>query len=91
MDRKKKDENIVELRGKIGSSFNMLMGGISFRGELVYDCEYNIHLLFFISGEDQSLCKALGENDKNQIDLESKSCFFVPFYINHQNESVFSL
>ena len=84
-----------ELKGSLGKSFTINIDGISFEGDLVYDYAYNIHLLIrvpdTVCGGDQAFYKILNLYRNNSANLSLNSCFFVPFYVEQQDKSVFSL
>lgn len=84
-----------ELKGSIGKSFTINIDGLLLEGDLVYDYSYNIHLLIkvpdTINGGDKSLYKILNLCKDNSSDIGINSCFFIPFYVEHSDTSVFSL
>ncbi len=84
-----------ELKGSLGKSFTIDIDGMSFEGDLVYDYSYNIHLLIrvldTVCGGEQSFYRILNLYRKNSTNLSVNSCFFVPFYVEQQDKSVFSL
>jgi hypothetical protein len=84
-----------ELKGSLGKSFTINIDGMSFEGDLVYDYAYNIHLLIRVPdtacGGEQSFYRILNLYRNNSANLSVNSCFFVPFYVEQQDKSVFSL
>ena len=84
-----------ELKGSIGKKFSINIDGLLLEGDLVYDYSYNIHLLITvpdtICGGDKSFYRILSLCKNNSADLNMNSCFFVPFYVEHSDTSVFSL
>jgi hypothetical protein len=84
-----------ELKGSIGKSFNINIDGLSLEGDLVYDYSYNIHLLIrvpdTVNGGDKSFYRILNLCKNNSSNLNIDSCFFIPFYVEHSDTSVFSL
>jgi len=99
MSRISNEDNMVnapfELKGSLGKSFTIRIDGLSLEGDLVYDYAYNIHLLITvpdtICGGDKSFYRLLSLCKNNSANLNVNSCFFVPFYVEHQDKSVFSL
>jgi hypothetical protein len=93
------EDNMVdssfELKGSIGKKFSVNIDGLILEGDLVYDYAYNIHLLITvpdtICGGDKSFFKIMSLCKNNSADLRMNSCFFVPFYVEHSDTSVFSL
>lgn len=93
-----KDNNLnspFELKGSLGKSFTIDIDGLLLEGDLVYDYAYNIHLLITvpdtICGGDKSFYRILSLCKNNSSNLNVNSCFFVPFYVEHSDTSVFSL
>ncbi len=92
-------DNIVnapfELKGSLGKTFNINIDGLLLEGDLVYDYAYNIHLLIrvpdTICGGDKSFYRILNLCKNNSANLSINSCFFIPFYVEHSETSVFSL
>jgi hypothetical protein len=84
-----------ELKGSIGKKFSVNIDGLLLEGDLVYDYAYNIHLLITvpdtIRGGDKAFYRILSLCKNNSADLNMNSCFFVPFYVEHSDTSVFSL
>ena len=84
-----------ELKGSLGKSFKININGLLLEGDLVYDYAFNIHLLITvpdtICGGDKSFYKILSLCKNNSANLNINSCFFVPFYVEHSDTSVFSL
>jgi hypothetical protein len=84
-----------ELKGSLGKKFSLDIDGLLLEGDLVYDYAYNIHLLITvpdtICGGDKSFFRILSLCKNNSADLSMNSCFFVPFYVEHSDTSVFSL
>ena len=89
------DNASFELKGSIGKKFSINIDGLMLEGDLVYDYAYNIHLLITvpdtICGGDKSFFRILSLCSNNSADLSMNSCFFVPFYVEHSDTSVFSL
>jgi len=95
-DNSSKIANVpFELKGSLGQPFKINIDGICFEGDLVYDYAYNIHLLIRVPetvyGGEQSFYKILNLYRNNSENLNVNSCFFVPFYVEQQDKSVFSL
>ncbi len=84
-----------ELKGSLGKSFKINIDGMLLEGDLVYDYSYNIHLMITVPdtmcGGDKSFYRLLSLCKDNSADLNIYSCFFVPFYVEHSDTSVFSL
>lgn len=84
-----------ELKGSLGKTFTIDIDGLLLEGDLVYDYSYNIHLLIkvpdVIRGENKAFYQLLSLCKNNSASLNVKSCFFVPFYVEHRDKSVFSL
>ena len=84
-----------ELKGSIGKKFSIDIDGLLLEGDLVYDYSYNIHLLITvpdtIRGENKAFYHLLSLCKNNSANLNVKSCFFVPFYVEQSDKSVFSL
>ena len=84
-----------ELKGSIEKKFSINIDGLLLEGDLVYDYSYNIHLLITvpetIRGENKAFYHLLTLCKNNSADLNLKSCFFVPFYVEQREKSVFSL
>jgi hypothetical protein len=84
-----------ELKGSLGKSFNICIDGLLLEGDLVYDYAYNIHLLIAIPdtvcGGDKSFYRILSLMKDNSANININSCFFVPFYVEQRDRSVFSL
>jgi hypothetical protein len=84
-----------QLKGSIGKSFTIDIDGLLLEGDLVYDYSYNIHLLIkvpdTIHGENKAFYHLLSLCKNNSASLNLKSCFFVPFYVEQKDKSVFSL
>jgi len=94
-DSNKMNEAPFELKGSLGESFTIDIDGISFEGDLVYDYAYNIHLLIkvpdIVYGGEKSFYSILNLYRNDSSKLIVNSCFFVPFYVEQQDRSVFSL
>jgi len=84
-----------QLKGSLGKSFTIDIDGLLLEGDLVYDYSYNIHLLIKVPdalrGGNKSFYRLLSLCKNNSADLNVNSCFFVPFYVEQQDKSVFSL
>jgi hypothetical protein len=84
-----------QLKGSLGESFMIDIDGLLLEGDLVYDYSYNIHLLIrvpeTIRGENKAFYHLLSLCKNNSANLNLNSCFFVPFYVEQQDKSVFSL
>ena len=99
MSRLSNDDNMAnapfELKGSLGKTFSISIDGLILEGDLVYDYAYNIHLLITvpdtICGGDKSFYRILSLCKNNSANLDINSCFFVPFYVEHSDTSVFSL
>ena len=84
-----------QLKGSLGKSFTIDIDGLLLEGDLVYDYSYNIHLLIKVAetipGENRTFYHLLSLCNNNSANLNVKSCFFVPFYVEQKGKSVFSL
>lgn len=99
--RKKKNRHnsTLRLKGSLGKTFNISIGELLLTGDLVYDYDYNIHLLLTfaekVSDKEKASSKVLKLIETGSSEAVSSrkvnSCFFVPFYVDKGNKSVFSL
>jgi hypothetical protein len=95
INRDNKLNSPFELKGSLGKSFTIDIDGLLLEGDLVYDYAYNIHLLITVPDTicrgDKSFYRILSLCKDNSENLNVNSCFFVPFYVEHSDKSVFSL
>lgn len=84
-----------ELRGSLGRAFSVSIDGLILECDLVYDYAYNIHMLITIPdtvcGGDKSFYRIMSLMKNNSANMTVNSCFFVPFYVEQHDKSVFSL
>jgi hypothetical protein len=84
-----------KLKGSLGKSFTIKIDGLLLEGDLVYDYSYNVHLLIKVPetlcGGNKSFYRLLNLCKNDSANMSVNSCFFVPFYVDQQDKSVFSL
>jgi hypothetical protein len=99
MNINRNEDNMVnapfELKGSLGKAFGISIDGLMLECDLVYDYAYNIHMLITIPdtvcGGDKSFYRILSLMKNNSSNMNVNSCFFVPFYVEQRDRSVFSL